>query len=76
MIAERSILIFLFGHNVLQDMAPWPELEDTNKYIEDPSSKSKKIMSDKERKDTKGKIEVHSSDLSSPFFRISNTTIF
>ncbi|XP_034282181.1 sodium-dependent phosphate transport protein 2B isoform X2 [Pantherophis guttatus] len=39
----------------IQDMAPWPELEDTdtNKYIEDPSSKSKKIMSDKEGKDTK-----------------------
>ncbi|ETE61467.1 Sodium-dependent phosphate transport protein 2B, partial [Ophiophagus hannah] len=51
---EPSILIFLFCLNVLQDMAPWPELEgtDTNKYIEDHSSKSK-TMSDNERKDTK-----------------------
>nr|XP_056711626.1 sodium-dependent phosphate transport protein 2B [Euleptes europaea] len=35
-------------------MAPWPELEDTNKYIEDPCSKQDQIMTQKEDNISKG----------------------
>ncbi|XP_054855987.1 sodium-dependent phosphate transport protein 2B isoform X2 [Eublepharis macularius] len=35
-------------------MAPWPELKDTNKYIEEPCSKQKQVMTEKEEKNPKG----------------------